>query len=468
MSVPLDITGNDHEQEQPTALVEENHKFLPPIDFSRRIPELDGLRGLAIGTVVFAHYLWFAFMAHPSDLMGTVFASTRPLWSAVDLFFVLSGFLIGGNLLDARDSANYFSTFYIRRFCRVLPVYFLFLGAAAATYRFVYRPTSSPMDVFFAGRLPWYAYLTFGQNFWMAKLNNVGPTILAITWAFAVEVQFYLIVPSIIRFARRSALPYLFAAGVALAPIARLLVVYRFRNHLWATYVLLPCRMDSLFLGLLCAYFVRQPGFWKWLDEGRITLRMACLALFAGTPFLNTKGIPFTLLWITIGCGWTSLFYSTVLLLAVTKSSAAIGSVLRARWLTGLGTISYGIYLFHSCVYGICVWLLDQHGDQKTGWQVFGATLLGLAITLCIGKVSWQYFERPIVRWSHRLQYELPLAYERRPARAISAGTERNAADEKATMYLPQPMRQDTLFPAHSIHRKSEVPASEIRFLGRP
>src|ERR1700733_6748008 len=97
-------------------------------NFSRRIPELDGLRGVAIAMGVFMHYVTLALVATPPSPLGYIRVVTRPFWSAVDLFFVLSGFLIGGNLLDARDSPSYFSTFYIRRFSRVLPVYLLFLG----------------------------------------------------------------------------------------------------------------------------------------------------------------------------------------------------------------------------------------------------------------------------------------------------------------------------------------------------
>jgi peptidoglycan/LPS O-acetylase OafA/YrhL len=463
----MDITENFPSQGRPTAPEDAASKFHPPIDFTKRIPELDGLRGLAIGTVVFVHYVWFTFMAHPSPVLGTIFASTRPLWSAVDLFFVLSGFLIGGNLLDARDSTNYFSTFYIRRFCRVLPVYFLFLIATAAAYRFVYRPIGSPMDGFFAGRLPWYAYLTFGQNFWMAKLNDVGPPILAITWAFAVEVQFYMIVPSIIRFARRSALPYIFTAGVALAPIIRLFFAYHFRNNLWATYVLLPSRMDSLFLGLLCAYFVREPAFWKWLSKERATLWMACLALFAGTSVLNTNGIPFTLLWITVGYGWTSLFYSTVLLLSVTKSSETISIVLRSRWLTSLGTISYGIYLFHAGVYGLCVWLLARRGYQRTGWQDFAATLLVLAITFNLGKLSWQYFERPIVRWSHALQYGQLSASKSRVSDTNPINAQLDVSSGATRFYLTYDTCQPMLFPVHSVQQEAKIQPSEVGFVAR-
>jgi len=436
----------------------------PPLDFSSRIPELDGLRGAAIGMVVFVHYVWFAFLARPTPLLGTLFASTRPLWSAVDLFFILSGFLIGGNLLDARDSRNYFSTFYIRRFCRVLPVYFLFIGLAATAYRFLYRPIGSPVDVLFSGRLPWYAYLSFAQNLWMAKLNNVGPQILAITWAFAVEVQFYLIVPAIIRFVRRSALPYVFMAGIIAAPIFRLYLVHLSRSNLWATYVLLPSRMDPLFLGLLCAYWLREPRIWNRLVQSRDTLWILLAALFAGTVILNTKGTPFTLLWLAVGYGWTSAYYATVLILSLTKSQSFLSQVMRSRWLTGLGTISYGVYLFHAGVYGLCKWLLVRHGFQVAGWADFAVTIFALALTMTIGKVSWQYFERPIVRWSHTWHYA---------GRLDSDKTARDVRAAPALLEIPHSliasetgkMRALALFPVRASLAKSEVTHPKVEYL---
>src|SRR5216117_2710692 len=89
-----------------------------------RIPELDGIRGLAILLVLVWHY--WASRVHPP--LGSAFAGIWMLcgltWSGVDLFFVLSGFLIGGVLLEQRDSANYFKTFYVRRVCRIFPIYF--------------------------------------------------------------------------------------------------------------------------------------------------------------------------------------------------------------------------------------------------------------------------------------------------------------------------------------------------------
>ena len=94
---------------------------------AERIPELDGLRGIAIFLVFISHYLGGAGHVQLRPWLRHIFAATSIGWSGVDLFFVLSGFLIGGILIDARDSPHYFRAFYMRRVHRILPIYYLWI-----------------------------------------------------------------------------------------------------------------------------------------------------------------------------------------------------------------------------------------------------------------------------------------------------------------------------------------------------
>jgi peptidoglycan/LPS O-acetylase OafA/YrhL len=339
-------------------------------------------------------------------LLGYLYTATPLTWSGMEMFFVLSGFLIGGILLDARNSTKYFSTFYVRRFCRILPAYFLFIASAAIAYYFLYPAVGAPLDWVFSGRLPWYAYLLFTQNFWMAKMNASGPPIMAITWSIAVEEQFYLVLPLIIRFVRRSALPYVFTAGIVIAPLVRLFIVYQFRAHLKSTYVLLPCRMDPLFLGALCAYYLREPDVWTWLVKRRKKVLTALSVVIACMPLVSSQGIPFTLLWLSVGIGWMSAFYAIVLILALTNSHGVLCRTMRWKWLAGLGTIGYSVYLFHLGIYCLSMWLFTGHQWLLASWKDFGVTLIALAITIGFCKLSWRYFEKPIVRWGHKWTYE--------------------------------------------------------------
>jgi peptidoglycan/LPS O-acetylase OafA/YrhL len=98
------------------------------IEGGGRVPELDGLRGIAIGMILVFHYFLLQFVVVPGTPAAYALAMGRLAWSGVDLFFVLSGFLIGGILLDVRDSSNYFQVFYTRRFFRIVPVYCVLLA----------------------------------------------------------------------------------------------------------------------------------------------------------------------------------------------------------------------------------------------------------------------------------------------------------------------------------------------------
>src|SRR5271155_4280107 len=142
----------------------------------KRIPELDGLRGIAILMVLVYHYTGW-----------------RWGWTGVDLFFVLSGFLIGGILMDAKSATNYYSVFYTRRFYRIVPLY-------AVTVCMLPLLLATHYEWFTVGnKIPWYAYATFTQNFWMVKLEKLGTMALAVTWSLAIEEQFYLTLPIIVR-----------------------------------------------------------------------------------------------------------------------------------------------------------------------------------------------------------------------------------------------------------------------------
>jgi len=185
-------------------------------DRPRRIPELDGLRGMAIGLVVLYHYV-------KNAVVGTGFwyslglAPLRLAWSGVDLFFVLSGFLIGGILLEAKNTDGYFRAFYGRRFFRIFPLYYIWLipfGIGLAT--------APPfLQGMFNLHLPLWSYLLFLQNFLMVAQGTFGAQWLFVTWSLAVEEQFYLILPLLIRKLELKQLQCVALLAIVGAPLVR-------------------------------------------------------------------------------------------------------------------------------------------------------------------------------------------------------------------------------------------------------
>ncbi len=372
---------------------------------SKRIPELDGLRGIAISLVIILHYFTAALAIYRPNPIAYIQLATHLAWSGVDLFFVLSGFLIGGILLDARSSANYFKVFYLRRFCRIFPIYFVFLGIVAFCYWFIYPSHRLAMDWLFANPMRWYSYPTFTQNLWMANWGYLGPAALSITWSLAVEEQFYLTLPALIRFVRSAALPYVLGAGILAAPLLRIALIIWRPHDQTPLYVLLPCRMDALLLGVFAAYMFRKPGFTQKLYARRKTLWAAFGVLTAGLSYFATTPNFFSVPMASVGYDWLALFYLTAMIIALVNTQSWLAGMLRWSWLRSLGTIAYGAYLFHYLIYGLCMAYLRGHEGYLQNLPDAAVTLLALALTILLTTLSWRLFEKPIVRWGHQLQY---------------------------------------------------------------
>jgi peptidoglycan/LPS O-acetylase OafA/YrhL len=373
---------------------------------AKRIPELDGLRGIAIGLVIVQHYFSGPMSLGSSTVLRVLSRATSLCWSGVDLFFVLSGFLIGGILLDARHSPNYFKVFYVRRICRIFPIYFAVCGIAFFLQRTLLETDASRFGWLFVSKAPWYSYLLFMQNVWMAVKNEWGIGLLAITWSLAVEEQFYLTLPALIRFVRSSALPYVLGAGIILAPMIRTLLLLLHPENRMGLYVLLPCRMDSLLLGVLAAWAMRKPEVCEFLVRRRKLLWVALGILGAGVLcFIPQPGI-FWIPMVTLGYDLLALFYLNVLILILVDSSSWLAKMMRWRWLRGLGAISYGTYLLHVIVYTFCMEYLRGERSTLRQWGDLTVTLIALGLTIALAQLSWRFFEKPIVRWGHAAQYE--------------------------------------------------------------
>src|SRR5882757_9635973 len=164
-----------------------------------RVKELDGLRALAILLVVAWHYI--GIVGGPESVLWRVFVFGR---TGVDLFFVLSGYLITRILLANTGSPSYFATFYGRRSFRILPIYFVMV----AIY-LIGRQLGGSAPILFGGPLPWWSYVIGLQNVWMAIQQTYGPAWLAGTWSLAIEEQFYLIFPLVVYLTPSRTLPRL-------------------------------------------------------------------------------------------------------------------------------------------------------------------------------------------------------------------------------------------------------------------
>ncbi len=371
-------------------------------DWSKRIPALDGLRGIAILLVLLRHGIFG--LESTSPVVRGVLALGRLSGSGVDLFFVLSGFLIGGILLDARESPRYYTTFYARRAYRILPLYFA-VTSLFLLHHLPGRIFSGWGDVS-ALAIPWAAYLTFTQNFFMAHIGSFGAPAMLVTWSLAIEEQFYLVVPLVIRKVRGEGLVVALAAVIVGAPILRVVLRAALVHGDLADFALMPCRADALCLGVLCAYLVRRPIFWSALKERRDLLWMANGILFVGVAIMTYQDYA-TLSWqmTSWGYSWMALFFASCLLTVVSTRKGMWHHILCYPLLMRLGTLAYCSYLLHypliqagrRVFYG----LLPGHAEAA---YVCGAAS-AIALTILLAAISWKFFEKPLLKRGHRYLY---------------------------------------------------------------
>jgi len=379
----------------------------PSLDLKGRIPELDGLRGIAIGLVLMHHYFFQAIDTRPATIFSYLQAAGRLAWSGVDLFFVLSGFLIGGILLDARKSSNYFRVFYTRRFFRIIPLYFAFLAIVFCLSALGRFGVTSDFLWMFQNRLPWLPHFFFLQNFWMAAYTSLGAIGLTVTWSLAIEEQFYLTLPPLVRFLSPRLLAYALAAGILLAPASRIALHAFAPSHHLAWFALMPCRADALLLGVLGAALLRDEWWKLWLEKNRRLLLFVLVPLAVGLAILTRRSPdPFGYDMLTVGYSWLALFYLCVLLCALLFRESWFGACLRWGWLTWLGSIAYGTYLFHDFIRQALRGLYYSGPPGGSTPIQIAISVLALVLTLGLCRLSWVFFEKPLIQIGHRTRYE--------------------------------------------------------------
>lgn len=364
----------------------------------RRIAQLDGVRGIAILLVLVYHYFHCQIVVEAKNVVFYCFRASSLTWSGVDLFFVLSGFLIAGILLDHRNTSNFFRVFYLRRVCRIFPLYFLLFGLFLCLMA-TPLAISPSFQWLFHDPLPLWSYASFTQNIFMGARGDFGPHWLGITWSLAVEEQFYLFIPLLIYLLPRRVLVCVLVLAVLAAPFLR----YAFPGvHSFAS---TPLRSDSLLSGALLAVLVRWHPFVSSLRRHRNVLLALFIALLLGAAVLTSHSAFFGV----FDHLWLAGLFSTFILIAFLGSEPFLGPILGSTVLGWFGKLSYGIYMFHEAVNGMLHGSLRQSDPQIRTLSDAGITLMALCITLVLAALSYRFFESPLLRFGHGFQY-LPKA----------------------------------------------------------
>ncbi len=358
----------------------------------KRIHELDGLRGIAVLGVLIWHYVGIPLDPGSSRTLIILKDSLILGRSGVGLFFVLSGFLIGSILLKQRNAGNYFFVFYVRRVLRIIPPYLVVLLIL------IIGRQMHPSDWRFDGPVPIMAYVSFLQNYWMSHYNTYGARWMAVTWSLAVEEQFYIIFPFIIRSLRISILPIILVMGILIAPIIRIVLfnVYVHGAHL-RSYMWLVSRMDSLSVGALIA-FALQSNFLSGIMRQK--RKMFLYAFFIILPFFFLLGykLPNNIdkqmtYW---GYSYLDFFYGLSIIVIILYKNSGLTRVLRRRWLVHIGAISYFLYLIHEIILDVTFSFFREPRDLSNVPSIaitVGAFFISITICSIFYKVEQRFID---------------------------------------------------------------------------
>lgn len=362
----------------------------------KRTPELDGLRGIAIALVVGCHYEVFARQLWGFPKFG---------WVGVDLFFVLSGFLITSVLLKLRGQPKPFNTFYARRFRRILPPYIAFIlliyGITAALHdNALYRPRSALGFVFFLQSFaklgPTLHQVASGQGLHLQhtsmplmKSGMSGRVSEArdVLWSLSIEEYFYLLwAPVVIWIGRR----WIVTAAATICLVAFLVRWFGFIG--FESYFSIFHRFDAPVCGALVALLIASDLPRRSVNAILFATGIAGVATLVAVlapmgDFLSME-VRDDHVFGVFGIPAISLFAASVVGLAVTNSGASALLLLRSSVLSTLGTISYTLYLLHGLVY-----LVFLQFFMPT-WVM---SMVALSCAVILSWLSWEYFERPIL-----------------------------------------------------------------------
>jgi peptidoglycan/LPS O-acetylase OafA/YrhL len=402
---------------------------VPLTDAREHVPALDGLRGIAIAMVMAFHFTLFERMQGklPDAEFGAVGVGIRQLmltgWAGVDVFFVLSGFLITGILLRAKGKDGYFRVFYWRRFLRIFPAYYVFLALISWILATFFPRSLSRADL----RHGFWLW-TYASNVLIALRGwNSIPLPLAHFWSLAVEEQFYLVWPLLIFALSRRAAFRVCAALLVLAPAIRAALVWT--GHPIAAVVLTFARMDSLAAGALLALAMDGAPIRAPVLKVVAALSLVSAGVLASI-FVVRRGqlVESDVLVATIG--YTALAVLSIGLVAIGTLAPDKSAV--ARWMANpalrfLGRYSYGLYIVHEPI----VFILWVSGVMKAGLGIADAwmpklasavlvnLLLPTVVSIAVAWVSWHLMEQRFLRLKDRVTYGQPARMGVAPQDAI-------------------------------------------------
>jgi peptidoglycan/LPS O-acetylase OafA/YrhL len=360
------------------------------------IRALDGLRGIAILLVLYFHFT----NGYIHTFSGALYQFSDLGWCGVDLFFVLSGFLITGILLDAKGDSHYFQKFYMRRVLRIFPLYYGFLFVLFVLVPFEYQLHSSVRQ--HMGEQVWlWAYLT-NFDYFLSPHVLLTQLHLSHFWSLAVEEQFYLIWPAVIFWSQPKTALRISAICIGVALLLRLFLM---ANHVSpaAIFNVTFCRMDSLAVGALCALLVRanvttsnlmKAARWVTAISG-----VGLLLILSRRGQANANNAVMQ----SIGYSLLAFFFGGILLLSLNPSKGNIVSwLLSCPLLVVFGFYSYAIYVFHyPLVHLFDRWFPVHRFSLELRSKILGVevhVLCAMVASLFIAVLSWHLYEKHFLK----------------------------------------------------------------------
>jgi peptidoglycan/LPS O-acetylase OafA/YrhL len=364
----------------------------------KRIPQIDGLRAIAILLVLSFHYINNQLVNETTKIAKFFCFATSFGWAGVDLFFVLSGFLIGSILLLNKQKDKYFAAFYIRRFVRIIPTYYLLI----ILFLIVGSISIFESNYFIAGNnvIPTWSYFFMMQNLYMGVLNNMGNDAMSVTWSIGIEEQFYLIIPFIIYYVKNNWLPFLLVILIVFANIFRF---YYTAPGVWIpAYVLPICRMDAISFGILIAWINIQFELNEFVSKYFKYLIFTMFFTISICAYLYIKYQDIGI----IRNSLFALFFACALIIALSKPSSIYGKFLANRVLNWIGKISYSLYLFHYLILGIFKVIAENYLVDTKPIFIIYTTTMALIFTFLFSWIVYNYIEKPTVAFGKKFSYK--------------------------------------------------------------